>query len=59
MIHYGKEPSGNLRIEVTADEVGEVYKALDSSGLLQRRTFDGMKRYIEIEFKEELKNQKL
>lgn len=54
MIHYGKEPSGNLRIEVPAEEVGEVYKVLDSAGLLQRRTFDGMKRYIESEFKEEL-----
>ena len=54
MIHYGKEPSGNFKVEVPAEEVGEVYDAICRSGLLSRRTFDDMRRYIEKEFTEEL-----
>lgn len=54
MIHFGKEPSGDLNIRISADEVGEVYDALESAGLLQRRTFDGLKQYIGKEFKDEL-----
>lgn len=54
MIHFGKEPSGDLNIRVSADDVGEVYDALESAGLLQRRTFDGLKQYIGKEFKDEL-----
>lgn len=54
MIHYGKTPQGDMEIKVSADEVGEIYAALCQAGLLQRRTFDGMKRYIESEFKSKL-----
>ena len=54
MIHFGKETSGDLEILVSADEVGEVYDALESAGLLQRRTFDKMKEYIKKEYKKEL-----
>ena len=50
MIHYGKEPSGDLNIRISADDIGEVYDALESAGLLQRRTFDGLKQYIGKEF---------
>lgn len=54
MIHYGKEPSGDFKIEISADEIGELYDALENPGLLLRRTFDKMKRCIESEYKEEL-----
>ena len=54
MIHYGKTPQGDLVLRVSADEVGEVLALFTSAGLLQRRTFDGMKRYIESEFKDDL-----
>ena len=54
MIHYGKEPSGDLNIRISAEDVGEVYEALESAGLLQRRTFDGLKRYIGEQFADEL-----
>ena len=58
MIHYGKEPSGDLEIRVSAEDVGEVYDALESAGLLQRRTFSGLKEYIGNAFADELKQHR-
>jgi hypothetical protein len=54
MIHYGKEPSGDFKIVVPADEIGEFYDTLKCPELLSRRTFGSMKRCIESEFKDEL-----
>lgn len=55
MIHFGKAPqTGDLEIRISPDEVGEVYETLQSAGLLQRRAFDPMKRYIEREYQAEL-----
>ena len=54
MIHYGKTPDGDLKIEVSADNVGEVYDALCSAGLLQRRTFHSLKTYIDEHFADEM-----
>ena len=55
MIHYGKEPkTGNLNIIVSPDEVKEIYELINSADLLQRRTFYGLKAYIEDEYKEQL-----
>ena len=54
MIHYGKTPEGDLIIEVSADNVGEVHDMLYSSGLLPRRVLDGLQEYIEKEFAHEL-----
>lgn len=54
MIHYGKEPSGDLDIRVSAEDVGEVYDVLQTAGLLQRRVFNKLKEYIEKNFKDEL-----
>lgn len=54
MIHYGKEPSGDLNIRVSAEDVGEVFEMLQSAGLLQRRTFNGLQSYLKENFKEEL-----
>ena len=55
MVHYGKNPEGELLIRVSPDDVGEVYETLQSAGLLQRRTFDGLKRYVAEQFADELK----
>lgn len=54
MIHYGKEPSGDLSIRVSAEDVGEVFEVLQSAGLLQRRTFNGLKDYLTKNFQAEL-----
>lgn len=54
MVHYGKEPEGELLIRVSPDDVGEVYGMLESAGLLQRRVFDGLKGYIAENYREEL-----
>lgn len=54
MIHYGKTPDGELNMRVSADDVGEVYGLLESAGLLQRRTFNGLKVYLNEYFSDEL-----
>ena len=54
MVHYGKNPEGELLIRVSSDDVGEVYGLLDSAGLLQRRVFDGLKRYVAEQFADEM-----
>ena len=59
MIHYGKTPQGDLEFMVSAEDIGEVYSLLDSAGLLQRRTFNGLKEYIRKEFSGELESYRL
>jgi len=59
MIHYGKTPAGDLEIKVSSDDVGEVYDALESAGLLQRRTFNSLKDYIGKEFAAEMEQFRL
>lgn len=55
MIHYGKEPkNGDLHIIVSPDEVSEVYELINSASQLQRRTFYGLKAYIEDEYKPQI-----
>ena len=54
MIHYGKEPSGDLNIRVSAEDVGEVFEVLQTAGLLQRRTFSGLQSYLKENFQAEL-----
>ena len=54
MIHFGKEPSGDLSIRISPEEVGEIFDLLQTAGLLQRRTFDSLGTYIKKEFASEL-----
>lgn len=54
MIHFGKDPSGDLEIRVSADDVGEVHSLLESACLQQRRTFNGLKEYISKNYADEL-----
>ena len=58
MIHFGKEPSGDLQICISPDEVGEIYGLLQTAGLLQRRTFDALGRYIRQEYADELEHHR-
>lgn len=55
MIHYGKSPEGNLHIIISPDEVKEIYEIIQSAGLQQRRTFNGLKEYITLVFADEIK----
>lgn len=57
MVHYGKEPTGELLIRLSPDEVNEVYQMLLSAQLPQRRAFYGLKAYIEENFREQIENQ--
>lgn len=59
MIHYGKEPSGDLEIRVSADDVGEVYSLLESAQLQQRRSFNALKEYISNNYTNELAQYRL
>ena len=52
MIHFGKEPSGTLRIEADGDDVRQLYQVILSAGLEQRRVFHGLKTLIEDEYKD-------
>lgn len=54
MIHYGKELSGDLMIRLTPDEVNEVYQMILSAGLQQRRSFCGLKAYIEDNYRDRI-----
>lgn len=54
MIHFGKTPEGDLMIEVSAENVGEIFGLLDSAQLLQRRTFNSLREYIKNNFEDEL-----
>lgn len=55
MIHYGKTTQGDLEVIVSSDDVREVYGLLSTAGLLQRRAFDGLRRYVEKEYAAELR----
>ena len=55
MIHYGKEPkNGDLHIIVPPCEISEIHELINSASLLQRRTFYGLKAYIEDEYKPQI-----
>lgn len=56
MIHFGKEPSGTLRIEVVGgDDIRDLYQLLLSAGLEQRRKFHGVRTLIEEEYQDAIK----
>lgn len=58
MVHYGKNSQGELEIHLPAEEVTELYELIRSANLLQRRTFYGLKAYIEENYPETLKKVK-
>ncbi len=54
MIHFGKTPQGDLELMLSAEGVGELYDLLQSAGLQQGSTFNGLKEYIKNSFADEL-----
>lgn len=54
MFHYGKTPSGDLKISVSGTDIRMFYRAVSDSGLLSRRDMYPFKTYIEENFKDEL-----
>ena len=57
MVHYGKEPTGELLIRLSPEEMKDIYQMLLSAQLPQRRTFYGLKAYIEENYREQILNQ--
>ena len=54
MIHFGKNPQGELEIKATGGDVAEVYELICHADLRQRRTFYPLKHYIEENFKDSI-----
>jgi len=54
MIHFGKNPQGELELKATDGDVAEVYALICQADLRQRRTFYALKHYIEENFKDSI-----
>lgn len=54
MIHFGKNPQGELEIRATEGDVATIYRAICSSCLQERRVLYPVKAMIEREFKNEI-----
>lgn len=51
MVHFGKKQDDELQIIVTEQDIESLRRMIVSSALMERRTFYGLKEYIETEFK--------
>lgn len=51
MVHFGKKQDDELQIIVTGQDIESLRRMIVSSSLMERRTFYGLKEYIETEFK--------
>lgn len=51
MVHFGKKQDDELQIIVTGQDIEALRRMIVSSSLMDRRTFYGLKEYIETEFK--------
>ncbi len=58
MIHYGKNPKGELEIKVTGCDIGVLYRAICTAHLPERGEIYAMKTYIEEHCKAELQTTK-
>ena len=54
MIHYGKNPQGELEIKATGRDIGVLYRAISAAHLPERGEIYAMKTYLEENFKGEL-----
>jgi len=55
MIHYGKNPQGDLELRATDSDVLVIYRIICQAGLEERRTLHPVKSMIEREFEDLLK----
>ena len=53
MLHYGKNPQGDLEIRATAKDIGVIYRALCNAGLPDRGSVFALRTYIEENFSHE------
>ena len=51
MVHFGKTQDDELQIIVTGQGIESLRRMIVSSSLMERRTFYGLKEYIETEYK--------
>lgn len=58
MIHYGKNPQGELEIKATGRDIGVLYRAISSAHLPERGEIYAIKTYLEENFKGELTTNK-
>lgn len=52
MVHFGKKQDDELQIIVTGQDIESLRRMIVSSSLMERRTFYGLKEYIETEYKD-------
>lgn len=52
MVHFGKTQDDELQIIVTGQDIETLRRMIVSSSLMERRTFYGLKEYIETEYKD-------
>lgn len=57
MVHFGKKHDDELQIIVTGQDIKSLRRMIVSSSLMERRTFYGLKEYIETEYKEVINKQ--
>lgn len=57
MVHFGKTQDDELQIIVTGQDIESLRRMIVSSSLMERRTFYGLKEYIETEYKEIINKQ--
>ena len=55
MIHFGKNPQGELELRATEDDVLTIYRTICSAGLQERRALYPVKALIERDFETILK----
>ena len=51
MLHFGKNPQGELELRATDDDVLTIYRTICQAGLQERRALYPVKALIEREFK--------
>ena len=57
MVHFGKTQDDELQIIVTGQDIEALRRMIVSSSLMERRTFYGLKEYIETEYNEIINKQ--
>ena len=57
MVHFGKTQDDELQIIVTGQDIESLRRMIVWSSLMERRTFYGLKEYIETEYKEIINKQ--
>jgi len=57
MVHFRKTQDNELQIIVTGQDIESLRRMIVSSSLMERRTFYGLKEYIETEYKDIITKQ--